>query len=57
LFYNLLYKLQYYNSDKNGKTLENCARKMMVGLMLPGENVSGDYDNARCVGMQKQVGF
>jgi len=48
---------QFHNSDQQDITLESCVNKITVGLMIPTGNVIGDYDHARCVGMQKEVGF
>lgn len=38
-------------------TLATCVEKITVGLMLPSEGVTAEQDHARCVGMQKEVGY
>jgi len=44
-------------SYKDDSFMKQCLSKVQVGVMIPGEGVSMDYDHARCVGEQKTVGF
>jgi len=37
--------------------MDECLKKVQVGVMLPTGDVEFDYDHARCVGEQKNVGF
>ena len=43
--------------DWQDVTLATCVEKITVGLMLPSEEVTKEQDHARCVGMQKEVGY
>ena len=38
-------------------TLASCVDKITIGIMIPSEEVAGDYDHARCVGIQKEIGY
>jgi len=42
---------------RNDAFMDNCLKKVQVGVMIPSGDVQFDYDHARCVGEQKAVGF
>ena len=44
-------------SIRDDAMLNNCLDKVQVGVLMPTAGVQHDYDHARCVGEQKNVGF